>query len=113
MKKCESNWQKRETAMSDDRWQGLLGLAYRARKVVSGEETVLAAVRQGDACLVIISSDASDRTQKTISDKCRHYGIPLKSAADRRTLGNAIGKEARVTLAVTDPGFGKKLNEYL
>jgi len=90
-------------------WSSFLGLAYRARKVVSGEETVVQSIRRSQAKLVMLSKDASDRTIKTITDKCRFYKVPVVFVEDRNKLGEAIGKAARVVVAVTDPGFGDKL----
>lgn len=92
-----------------NKWASLLGLAYRARKVLSGEETVIQAIRGGRAQVVILSSDASERTKKTVTDKCRYYQIPLATVPSRQELGQAIGKAERVIVAVTDKGFGDKL----
>lgn len=91
----------------------LLGLANRARKVISGEELVIKEVRNGKAKIVILSQDASDNTRKKISDKCRYYKVPLVSVDNRYSLGQAIGKEARVVVALADNGFAKKLSELL
>jgi ribosomal protein L7Ae-like RNA K-turn-binding protein len=99
--------------MKQNRWMSLLGLANRARKVISGEELVIKEVRNGKAKIVILSQDASDNTRKKISDKCRYYNVPLVSVDDRYSLGQAIGKEARVVVALADNGFAKKLSELL
>lgn len=45
----------------------LLGLAARARKIVTGEEQVIKEVRGQNAKLVILSTDASKNTRK----KCK------------------------------------------
>ncbi|MGD7043722.1 YlxQ family RNA-binding protein [Jeotgalibacillus proteolyticus] len=95
--------------MSQPKWMSLLGLATRAGKVISGEELVIKEVRNGKAKLVLLAEDASENTAKKITDKSLHYGIPLRRVTDRYTLGHLIGKEARVTIAVLDPGFAKKL----
>lgn len=87
----------------------LLGLANRARKVVSGQEPVLNEIRKRNAKLVIIATDASETTKKTIQDKCLHYHVYCVQMGDRDSLGQAIGKEQRVALAVTDEGFAAKL----
>jgi len=96
--------------MTDEkRFYQLLGLANRARKLVSGEEFVLNEIRKGHAKLVVLSNDASQSTKKKIQDKCKYYKVQLIQVGDRVTLGRAIGKEQRVALAVTDEGFAKKL----
>ena len=47
----------------------LLGLASRARKIVTGE-TLIKKIRTNAIYLVIIASDASDNTKKKFIDKC-------------------------------------------
>ncbi|MRX70633.1 YlxQ family RNA-binding protein [Bacillus lacus] len=99
--------------MNNQPWFSLLGLANRARKVVSGEELVIKEVRQSRAKLVILSEDASDNTAKKVTDKCHFYQVPLVKVEDRYTLGQAIGKDARVTVAIVDQGFAAKLRSLL
>jgi len=91
----------------------LLGLAVRARMLISGEELVVKDIRNNRAKLVIISTDASDNTMKKIQDKCNSYNVELHVFGDRSDLGHATGKAARVVLAINDHGFAKKLIELL
>ncbi|MFP3916228.1 YlxQ family RNA-binding protein [Lysinibacillus telephonicus] len=91
----------------------LLGLAARARKVVSGEELVVKEIRNNNAKLVILASDASNNSSKKIQDKCTYYNVEYHVFGDRYRLGTAIGKEARVALAITDSGFAKKMSSLL
>jgi ribosomal protein L7Ae-like RNA K-turn-binding protein len=92
-----------------NQWVSFLGLANRARKVISGEELVLKVVRNGEAKLVLLAEDASTNTAKKVNDKSSYYNIPLRTVNDRYILGSAIGKDARVVVAVTDIGFANKL----
>jgi ribosomal protein L7Ae-like RNA K-turn-binding protein len=95
--------------MSTNQWKSLLGLANRARKIVSGEELVLKEVRSKRAKLVLLSEDASANTTKKVTDKTSYYKVPLRKVINREELGNAIGREARVVVAVLDEGFANKL----
>jgi len=95
--------------MKQNQWMSLLGLANRARKIISGEELTVKEIRNGKAKLVLLAADASTNTTKKITDKCNSYQVPLKIVEDRYLLGQAIGKEARVIVAVMDDGFAKKL----
>lgn len=99
--------------MGKGNWKSLLGLAYRARKCVSGEELVVKEIRRKSAKLVILSKDASENTRKKISDKCNSFSVPLYFVEDRVTLGAAIGKPERVVACVVDEGFAKKLIDLL
>ncbi len=95
--------------MNENQWLSLLGLANRARKIISGEELSIKEIRSGKAKLILLSRDASQNTTKKITDKCNSYKVPFKMVEDRFLLGQAIGKEARVVVAVLDDGFAKKL----
>jgi ribosomal protein L7Ae-like RNA K-turn-binding protein len=95
--------------MKDNQWMSLLGLANRARKIISGEELALKEIRNNKAKLILLAADASANTTKKITDKCNSYHVPLKIVEDRYLLGQAIGKEARVVVAVLDGGFAKKM----
>src|SRR5690625_2358707 len=99
--------------MNKSRWLSLLGLAARARKIVTGGNIVINEVRRKRVRLVLLSADASERTKKKVLDKCDHYNIPVQIVADRQTLGQAIGKKERVVIGITDDGFANKMIVYL
>ena len=91
----------------------LLGLAARARKVISGEELVIREIRSGKAKLILLASDASANTSKKIQDKCTYYNVEYRVFGDRYDLGHATGKEHRVAIAISDSGFAKKMSSLL
>ncbi|MDQ0217037.1 YlxQ family RNA-binding protein [Peribacillus cavernae] len=99
--------------MTQLQWMSLLGLANRARKLISGEELVIKEIRSGKAKLVLLACDASSNTEKKISDKCKFFKVPVKRVENRSLLGRAIGKEERVVVAVLDEGFARKLQTLL
>ncbi|CEG26834.1 YlxQ family RNA-binding protein [Bacillus sp. B-jedd] len=99
--------------MKSNQWMSLLGLANRARKVISGEELSIKEIRSGKAKLILISADASVNTSKKVTDKCKSFRVPWRVVDNRFDLGSAIGKDARVTVAVLDEGFAKKLMTLL
>lgn len=93
--------------------QGLLGLAAKAGKIVSGEFSVEKAVREGRAFLVIVAEDASDNTKKHFSDMCAFRKLPLRVLAEKELLGKWIGKGFRASLAVTDSGFADTIKNKI
>lgn len=90
-----------------------LGLCLRAGKLISGEELVLDAIRNGKAKFVLLTEDASENTAKRIKDKCDFYKVPVQIAFQRSQLGEAIGKAERVVVAITDQGFTKLIRDGL
>jgi len=90
----------------------LLGLVRRAGKLVTGESFVLAAVRDGSAKLVLMASDTGKSSQKQFRDKTTSYDVPLNESFTKDQLSTAIGS-ARTVIAITDPGFVRKLQQLL
>ena len=100
--------------MADNkRLLSLVGLATRARKVVSGEFSTEKSVKSGKSHLVIVSEEASDNTKKKFRDMCEFYEVPIYFYGDKDTLGHAMGKEFRASLAILDEGFAKGIRKQL
>ena len=92
---------------------GLLGLAAKAGKVQSGEFSTEKSVKSGRAYLVIVSEEASENTKKMFRNMCTYYKVPYYEFGGREELGAAMGKQMRVSLAVTDPGFSSAIVKQL
>lgn len=91
----------------------LIGLATKAGKTVSGEFCTEKEVKSGKAKLVIVAEDASENTKKKFRNMCDYYQVPVFFYEDKDTLGHAMGKEFRASLAVTDEGFAKGIKRQL
>ena len=81
--------------------------------VCSGEFLTEKAIRDGEAYLVIVAEDASANTKKKFSDSCKFYQVAYAEFGDKDTLGKAIGKEFRASVAVTNSGFAKAIGKNL
>ena len=92
---------------------GLLGLAAKAGKVQSGEFSTEKSVKEGKACLVIVSVESSENTKKKFGDMCKFYKVPFCFYGDKDTLGHAMGKEFRASLVVLDEGFAKGIRKHI
>lgn len=91
----------------------LVGLATKAGRTVSGEFSTEKAVKNGTAHLVIVSAEASDNTRKKFQNMCSYYNVPVFFYGSKEELGNAMGKEFRASLAVTDAGFSDAMMKEL
>ena len=81
----------------------LVGLATRARKVVSGEFSTEKSV----------SEEASDNTKKKFTNMCTYYKVPIYLFGTKDELGHAMGQEFRASLSVEDAGFAKSMVERM
>lgn len=91
----------------------LISLATKAGKTASGEFCTEKEVKSGKAELVIVAQDASDNTKQKFKNMCEFYEVPIYFYGDKDTLGHAMGKEFRASLAVTDLGFAKGIIKHL
>ena len=91
----------------------LLGLAARARMIVSGEFAVEKAIKEQKVHLVIVTSDASYNTKKHFNDMCIYRDIPIVFASMKENLGKCTGKPERASIGVLDKGFAVRLASEL
>ena len=91
----------------------MISLATKAGKTVSGDFCTEKEVKTGRAALVIVAGDASENTKKKFRNMCDYYHVPIYFYEDKDTLGHAMGKEFRASLAVLDAGFAKGIMRHL
>jgi len=91
---------------------GFIGLIKRAGKLVSGSDSVIGALRKGEAKLLIAANDVSANTISKVLDNIT-YEIPIYRFATMEELGHAISSPPRGIAAVTDEGFAAALDAKL
>lgn len=89
-----------------------IGIAFRARMVVSGE-VLLNKIRSKSVYLVVVADDASLRTKKMYQDKCHFYQVPIVIYGSSESLSQAMGKQNIVAIGIENQGFAKKVYDQL
>lgn len=89
----------------NDKLAGLLGMATRARKVLFGE-TAFESLSSKQASLLLISDDASERTQKKLVNRAEYYNVEFE-VVDDLLLNQATGNATRKYALIIDEGFSK------
>lgn len=96
-----------------DKVLSLISLATKAGKTVSGEFMTEREIKSGRAALVILAEDSSENTKKKFRDMCGFYEVPICFYGDKDTLGHAMGKQFRASLAILDEGFADGIQKQL
>jgi ribosomal protein L7Ae-like RNA K-turn-binding protein len=91
----------------------MLGIAAKSGSVASGEFSTEKAVKENRAYLVIVASDASANTKKMFDDMAKYYEVPMYVYSDKVSLGHSIGKEFRASLAITNEGLARSIEDRL
>lgn len=91
----------------------LIGLAMRAGKVVSGDDSTLLELKKGRVKLVLIAEDASNNTQKLFKDKSSYRNIPYIICSTKNNMGSAMGKSPRAVIGIKDDGFAESIKRLM
>ena len=98
---------------SNEKIYTFLGLAQRAGKIVSGDDSTLLELKKNKVELIIIASDASDNTKKTFIDKSTYRNVDYIIFSNKVELGYSIGKSPRAVIGVKDKNFASKIKEMI
>ncbi len=99
--------------MSDaaSRLLGGIGLAARAGRLKVGYDAVSASVQRGEAVAVVIAGDAPEQVKRKLERLGAARSVPFATVLDGDRLGQAIGRERAVALAITDGSLGHRVIE--
>lgn len=89
----------------------MIGMSQKAGKTVSGEMCCLEAIKSKKAVLTILAEDSSDRTKKKFTNSCEFYEAELIIAFSKEELGNAIGKQMRASVSITDANLAQAIKK--
>lgn len=93
-------------------WQ-LLGLCLKARQLVSGDAAVCKAIAGNNVHLLLLASDASDRTKRQFIEKAQKHKIPMAYCGSKLILGQLLKKPPRSVVGVTDQHFARGMLRVL
>ena len=92
----------------------LLGLMRRANALSIGQDKAIPSVRNGKAKLLLIPSDATDRTVKNAESAVKDSSVQLIQVPYTSSeMARAIGIDNCMMLAINDEGFAKSFRKSL
>jgi ribosomal protein L7Ae-like RNA K-turn-binding protein len=81
---------------------GLIGLGYRARRVVIGVEAVRRELQAGRCRCVVVADDASPRTVEKVVRLATAKGVPIVPGPGAAAIGAQLGKPPVMAVGVWD-----------
>jgi len=99
--------------MNENSIYNYLGIAQRAGKIVSGENTLMSKGNFHKYTLLIIANDASQAVQKKFINKASNNNVKHLLFGNKENLGQAIGKSPRTVLALADRNISQKIIELM
>lgn len=95
--------------MINNKLYGLLGLARRAGKVSFGTEACLQDLEKNRIKVLIIATDAAERTKMNFKQICNSKKVPVFEVLDITQISNAIGQENKAVVGIKDSNFSKEI----
>ena len=99
--------------MNENRVYNYLGIAQRAGKVVSGENTLMSKGNFYKYTLLIIADDAPHSVKRKFLGKAASNDVDHLLFGSKESLGSAIGKSPRTVLALTDKNISQKIIDLI
>ena len=87
----------------------LIGMARKARSVVSGSNSVLQELGKPSAFFLMVATDAAEGTADKILNRAKGNEVPFVKMFNKQTLGSAVGRDERSHLVLTNKQFAKNL----
>ena len=91
----------------------LLGLAARARGIVTGTDAVRKAAREDHVHRVILADDAAPGQQGKLTPLLEARRVPYHTLFTRDELGAATGRGAVSAIGITDSNFARRTGELV
>lgn len=88
---------------------GLLGLARRAGKLTFGTEACLQEIDKNRVNLIIIATDAAERTKMNFKNICNEKKVPIFEILNIEEMSNAIGQSNKAVIGIKDINFSKEI----
>ena len=98
--------------MTEQKINGLLGLAVRSGKIAMGTENCLNAVRTGTALCVLVDEGVGPNTLKRVRDACGFYKVPCFELGERQ-MDSAMGRNGLMTAAMLSSSITEEILRHL
>ena len=87
----------------------MLGIARKGGNISIGFDAAVADIEKNKSFLVIIASDASDKTKKNIKFVCDKYNSNDIEFGEKEIIGRSLGRKVVSVLSISD----KNIASYL
>lgn len=91
----------------------MVGLAFRAGKVLAGTAACEKGLKQRRICLLLLQDGLSGSTRNSFLEQCEKAGADVITINKIDLIGEAIGRSGIMVLGIIDKGFADAIrNNY-
>ena len=97
----------------EDRVYGLLGLTTKSGNIVFGTDACIEKIESKKVNLIIVASDASEKTKKNIKFICDKNNIKIEIFGTISALSKAIGKNNKAVIGVKNENLANEISNII
>ncbi|MDW5300695.1 MAG: ribosomal L7Ae/L30e/S12e/Gadd45 family protein [Sedimentibacter sp.] len=86
----------------NDKIYSIIGIARKGGKVAIGFDVTCSDIEKNKSALVLITTDASDKTKKNIQFVCEKYNCKYVEYGEKELLGKSLGKKMVGVASIRD-----------
>lgn len=92
---------------------GLIGLSAKAGKIVFGTESCIEAMQKNKVKLLIVSTEASEKSKKNFKYYAEKYNVPIVFYETIENLSKSIGKKNKVVIGIKDQNLSNIIQKNI
>ncbi|HHZ02691.1 MAG TPA: 50S ribosomal protein L7ae [Tissierellia bacterium] len=85
----------------------MLGIGRKGGNITIGFDAAVSDLEKNKSYLVIIASDASEKTKKNIRYYCERYNCEYIEYGEKEILGRSLGRKVVSVLSIRDKNIAK------
>ena len=97
--------------MKESKILGMLGLAARARKIAFGSDSVETQIVNRKSKLIVIATDASERTKEKFKRLTQENNIELIQICTIDQISKNIGKSNKAVVSIYDTNMARQIKK--
>lgn len=99
--------------MNNHKIEGLLGLCMKAGGLSFGTDSCLDLIQRKKVKLIIVASDAAQRTKKNFKIECDKNQVPICFYGTIDDLSKAIGKPNKAIFGIKNQSFALEIQKII
>lgn len=98
---------------SEEKVYGLLGLTAKSGNIVFGTDACIEKIENKKVKLIIVATDASEKTKKNIKFVCDKNNVSIKIFGTIERLSKSIGKNNKAIIGIKNESLANEISRII
>lgn len=98
---------------NEEKVYGLLGLTAKSGNIVFGTDACIEKIEKKQVKLIVVASDASEKTKKNMKFICEKNSVPIKVFGTIERISKAIGKNNKAIIGIKNESLANEISKII